>query len=252
MDTSDGQEFAGRVALVTGAGSGIGAATATAFARCGAAVVLVGRTESKLAEVSRSIADMGGTAMSLPADVGEPDAAERIVAEALTRFGRLDHACNNAAIDPESPLEEADFACWERVLKINLVGVGQCMRHEIAAMAGAATGGTIVNVGSVVAVTGCGDGGPYTASKGGVAALTRQEAVRWAGRGIRINTVSPGLIATPMSPDAEYNAEIAGRTPIGRVGQPEEVAAAVLWLSSAASSFVVGHDLVVDGGFTAQ
>ena len=246
--------FTGRVALVTGGGSGIGRATALAFAREGATVVVAGRAAEPLARTVTLIEDAGGTASAVTADVSRPEDVARIVATAVEHHGGLHIAFNNAAVLGTGPVTGIDEATWAAMVGTNLTGVWLSLRHEIAHMR-ANGGGAIVNVASigVTAVPGL---GAYGATKAGVVALSKAAAREAIADGVRINVVSPGPIATAMSMRPGENedgraARVGERVPAGRIGEAEEVAAAVLWLASPEAEFVVGHELVVDGGATA-
>ena len=250
----DGQ-FAGKVALVTGAGSGMGQAAALAFARAGARVAL-GDVDAFAGEQTRSaIVEAGGEALFLRTDVSHAAEVEALVAATATAFGQLDCAFNNAGINEEhGPLAELEEALWDHILAVNLKGIYLCMKAEIPHLRRAG-GGAIVNNASIVGLSGSRNHPAYVASKHGVVGLTRAAAREEAGAGIRVNAVCPGAIHTPMyvrmeGSDPIHDAEIAARIPLGRLGQAQDVAGAVLWLCSAAAAFVTGHTLVVDGGET--
>ena len=247
--------FAGKVVLVTGGTSGIGRATALAFARRGAAVAIVGRDAERGREAREACRALGVAAAFLAADVARPAAAQAIVDFALAELGRLDVAFNNAAFqEPRALLAEQPDETYERVLDTNLRSVFQAMKAQIPAMLRQG-GGAIVNNASVSGVRNPNPGlALYSASKAAVLALTRAAAMEYAPQKIRINAISPGRVATPMmlgSGIADMGAVAAG-LPLRRMGQPEEVAEAVAWLASDAASFVVGHNLCADGGFLAQ
>jgi len=247
--------FDGRVALVTGGTSGIGRATVLAFARRGAKVAVVGRDRERGETVVRDALAAGGEACFLSADVASPAELERLVPAALERFGRLDIAFNNAGYqEPRGLLGDQPPAAYDAVFDTNLRALFLAMQAEIAAML-AAGGGVIVNNASVSGVRNANPGfALYSASKAAVLSLTRSAAMEYAERGIRINAVSPGRVTTPMmlaSKVADMEVVAAG-LPLRRMGKPEEVAAAVVWLASEAASFVVGHNLCIDGGFLSQ
>jgi NAD(P)-dependent dehydrogenase (short-subunit alcohol dehydrogenase family) len=246
-----------RVALVTGGGTGIGRATALALARAGATVVVAGRTHDPLAGTAKLVADEGGRADAVTADVSRADQVAGLVAEIVDRHGGLHVAVNSAGlVGTPGPMADLDDDAWATVLGTNLTGVWLSMKHEIAHMR-MHGGGTIVNIASTWGAHSAAAGfGAYSASKAAVSTLTKSAAKEYIGDGIRINAISPGPIDTPMSrapgeTDAERDARIAQVLPIGRVGTTDEVAAAAVWLTSPDSAFVVGHDLVIDGGATA-
>ena len=245
--------FVDSVALVTGAGSGIGRATALAFAARGAAVAAADIDEAAAAATAAMIAGTGGAALALTVDVADAASVEAMVGRALERFGRLDFACNNAGISGGRPgIDDFDEARWDRVMAVNAKGVMLGMKFEIPAMLRHG-GGAIVNMSSIAGLSGVG-AFAYTASKHAVVGLTRAAALRYAADGIRINAVCPGTILTPMVERAAALAPAAfapSAQPAGRLGTPEEVAEAVVWLCSDGASFVFGHALAVDGGLLA-
>jgi NAD(P)-dependent dehydrogenase (short-subunit alcohol dehydrogenase family) len=246
----------GKVSLVTGAASGIGRATALVFADEGAKLLLADVDETGGGETVRLAGERGADAFFIMCDVSDSVQVEALVERCVERFGRLDCAFNNAGIGGESArLAEYDEETWDRVLAVNLTGVFLCMKSELRQMI-VQGGGAIVNAASLVGVTGYPNLGAYNAAKHGVVGLTRTAALEYASNGIRVNAVCPGWIETPMVMDsgpqpasipAVYDA-LAGLMPLGRLGKPEEVAAAVAWLCSDAASFVTGHPLLVDGG----
>jgi NAD(P)-dependent dehydrogenase (short-subunit alcohol dehydrogenase family) len=249
--------FKGQVALVTGASSGMGLATAKAFAEAGASVAPADSNEEALRSATDELTSAGHKAIGVACDVADEAQVADMVERAVAAFGRLDAAFNNAGV--QSPaLEIADVgnAEFERVMAVNLRGVWNCMKHELRRMREQGSG-AIVNCSSIGGLIGLPGRAAYHASKHGVIGLTRSAALEYAARGIRINAVCPGTIDTPMvadmlakEPDAMR--EILRDQPIGRLGRPEEIAAAVLWLCGPGASFVVGHALAVDGGFTAH
>ncbi|MEO8160205.1 MAG: SDR family oxidoreductase [Arenimonas sp.] len=247
--------FAGRTALVTGAASGIGRGAALAFGRQGANVVLADINAGDGAMVAAQIEAAGGRALFVRTDVARADDVDALVAAAVQRFGRIDCAFNNAGIEEEHlKLAESDEALYDRMMAINVKGVWLCMRRQIAQML-AQGGGAIVNTASVAGLVGAPRHAIYAASKHAVVGLTKSAAIEYGKKGIRINSVCPGVIRTPMleralERDPSWEATLVGLHPIGRLGEVEDVVAAVLWLCSDASAFVTGHQLVVDGAMT--
>lgn len=249
--------FDGKVALVTGASGVTGRAAALAFARQGAAVLVAGRDGGQITQTVKRIEAEGGRASGFSVDVTQSDQVAAMVEAAVTRYGGLDVAFNNAGIfGGMAPVGDFDEALWDTVIAVNLKGVFLSMKHEIAYMREHG-GGTIVNtaanLGAHWRLAGA---GAYSTSKAAVAALTRTAARDHIGDGIRINAISPGPIDTPMSlrpgeTPEDRAVRMRSAVPIGRVAAPEEIAAAVLWLASGESSFVVGQDHVIDGGATA-
>lgn len=249
------QEFAGKVALVTGGGSGIGRASAVALAAAGAAVVLGGRRADRCAETVAAIEAAGGRAAFRPTDVTVPSEVASLVRFAVDAFGRLDIAFNNAGYqEPRAPLAEQPLEAFDRVFATNVKSVFTCMQYEIVHMLETG-GGVIVNNASVSGIRNPNPGlALYSASKSAVISLTRSTAMEYAPRKVRINAVAPGRVVTDMmlgSGIADM-AAVANGLPVKRMGQPEEVANAVVWLASDAAAFVVGHVIAVDGGFLAQ
>ncbi len=246
-------DFDGKVALVTGASGGIGRASALAFAAAGAQVVVSDVNVAGGEESVDLIVKAGGKAVFQKCDVSKGDDVKALIQRAVSEFGRLDFALNNAGVNNLGSNEYED-AVWDRAIGINLTGVMMCMREEAEVML-AQGKGAIVNTASINGLVGNGAQPGYTATKHGVVGLTRHGALRWAKAGIRVNCVCPGVIETPMTAPLTANPEMRqlldSMTPMGRMGQAEEIAAAVLWLCSDAASFVTGHPLVVDGGATA-
>lgn len=243
----------GKVALVTGASSGIGRATALAFARAGAKVVAASRRIAESEQTVHQILEAGGEAVFVNTDVSKATEVEALVNKTVDIYGRLDCAFNNAGIPATGQLTDILEEDWDRVIDVNLKGTWLCLKYEIPAMLKLG-GGAIVNVASMGAVVGFPGYSSYCASKGGVIALTRAAAIEYAKSRIRINVVSPGAIETDMLatiPPPQL-AQIIARHPVERSGKPEEIAEAVIWLCSDAASFVTGHNMIIDGGYTAQ
>jgi NAD(P)-dependent dehydrogenase (short-subunit alcohol dehydrogenase family) len=244
--------FEGKVALVTGGTSGIGKATAIAFARAGAKVVLSGRREKEGAQVVAEIKKFGGDAAFVRADIAKDADVKAMVKFAVEKFGRLDIAFNNAGVEWKGSLEQATEAEYRRIFDINVWGVLNSMRHEIPVML--KNGGAIVNTSSVAGHVGLAQVSVYIASKHAVEGLTKSVALEFAKQNIRINAIAPGVIATEMFDrfaGDELRDQIVSIVPVGRVGASEEIAAAVLYLASDAAKFTTGTSLVVDGGFIA-
>ena len=249
--------FAGKVALVTGAGSGIGLATAKAFGEAGASVVLADRREDAVRAAAEGLSASGGKALAVRCDVTDDTQVASMIDRTVSAFGRLDAAFNNAGV-MQRRVDTAEISGdeWDRVMAINLRGVWSCMKYELPQMLRNG-GGAIVNCSSIGGVIGVPGLAAYHAAKHGVIGLTKTAALEYATRKIRINAICPGTINTPMAEsltggDPKILAEFLKDEPIGRIAEPEEVAAAVLWLCSPGASYVVGHALFVDGGYTAH
>jgi NAD(P)-dependent dehydrogenase (short-subunit alcohol dehydrogenase family) len=249
--------IAGKVALVTGGGSGLGQASAIAFANAGANVVVADINEAGGAATVAAVEAVGTEAVFLRTDVTQESQVEALVAGAVARFGRLDCALNNAGTTGPGAFT-ADYSVedWTRTLTLNLTSVFLCLRQEIPVML-AGGGGTIVNMASGAGLMGFAGLPAYVASKHGVVGLTRAAALEYGAQGVRINAVCPGSTRTPMlegfmGGDPKIEKMMTRSVPLGRLGRPEEIADAVVWLCSDASSFVVGHALAVDGGSVIQ
>lgn len=248
-------DFCGKVALVTGAASGMGLATAQAFAEAGAAVVLADFKEDAVKAAAEKLVAAGHKALALRCDVSDDAQVAAMVDRTVAEFGRLDAAFNNAGVMARiAPTADSTREDWDRVIGVNLRGVWSCMKHELRQMERQGSG-AIVNNASVGALTGNPGIASYIASKHGVVGLTRTAALEYVQHGIRVNAVNPGLIDTQIardvvSGDEQAYAEIARQVPIGRAGRPEEIASVVLWLCSPGASYIVGHALTVDGGMT--
>ena len=248
--------FEGQVALITGAGSGLGLATAKAFAQSGASVVLADWNEKAARSAAEELAAQGHKTLAIHCDVADDAQIEAMVEQTVATFGRLDAAYNNAGIQ-NVVAETADQTRedYDRVMAINLRGVWSCMKFELRQMRKQGSG-AIVNCSSLGGLVGGAGRGTYHAAKHGVLGLTKSAALEYAARGIRINAVCPGLIHTPMADQmlaagqADAIDAMLKDVPIGRLGRPEEIADAVLWLCSSAASLVVGHALAIDGGYT--
>src|SRR3954454_10215460 len=255
---TDGNHFAGKVAFVTGGASGIGRAGGPAVARQGASVVVADVSDQGNQETARLIEDQGGRALAVRCDVTRADEVRAALDKTMEVFGRLDAAFNNAGIEPKKPAPTADYDEdeWNRIIDIDLRGVFLCMKYEIPLILKQG-GGAIVNTSSGAGVIGIKGSPAYTAAKHGVIGLTRAAPLDYAAQNLRVNAVCPGYIDTPMmgrftGGTAEGRAKVIAEEPVGRMGTPEEIANAVLWLCSDAAGFMVGHAMVVDGGQTVQ
>lgn len=250
-------DFKGQVALVTGAASGMGLATARAFAHAGAAVTLADISEDALQKAVDEIKSAGGDAIGVPCDVSDESQVAAMVERTVATFGRLDAAFNNAGIQvPSSEVADQRAEEFDRVNAINLRGVWACMKHELLQMRKQGSG-SIVNCSSIGGLTGRALLAAYHGTKHGVIGLTRSAALEYAARGIRVNAVCPGTIDTPMVTKMLDSGMLAmddllRDLPMERLGRAEEIADAVLWLCSPGSTFVTGQALAVDGGFTVQ
>lgn len=250
-------DFKGSVALVTGAASGMGLTTAKAFAEAGASVTLADNNEALLQEVTQKLLDAGLKVLATKCDVTNDAEIEAMVNKTVETFGRLDIAFNNAGINNRSAdIDVYPNEVWERVIDINLRGVWSCMKYELKQMLSQGSG-SIINCSSIGGVVGVAGSSAYIAAKHGVIGLTSTAALEYARRGIRINAVLPGMIETPMAQwltngDQKVLDAMKQEPPMARFGTAEEIANAVLWLGSNASSYVTGHSLLVDGGITAR
>jgi len=250
-------QFDTEVAVVTGASSGIGRATAEAFAAAGARVVVSDVNVEGGEETVARIEKAGGTAIFVETDVTDDDAVAALVDTAVSEYGRLDFACNNAGIGgPQKPTADLSADEWQGVVDVNLNGVWRSMRHEIPAMLDG-DGGVIVNMASILGKVGFANAAPYVAAKHGVLGLTKTAAIEYAEQGVRVNAVCPGFVDTPLLgegglDDPEARQGIESLHPMNRLGDVDEIASAVVWLCSDGASFTTGEALTVDGGYTSR
>ena len=246
------ERFTDKAVLITGAASGIGRATALAFAAEGARVAILDRSADTLEAVQASLKDTGREVLTVACDVSSPDQVEGAIKQVIERFGRLDIAFNNAGVENKAaPVHEIDLAEWDRILGINLRGTFLCMKHELAQMVKQG-GGVVVNTSSGAGIRGVAGGAAYAASKHAIIGLTRSAALDYAKQNIRVNAVLPGNIETPMM-DRFTGGDIQKAIdlePVGRLGKPEEIAEAVLWMASDLGGFVTGAATVIDGGWS--
>ena len=246
------QRFSDKVAFVTGAASGIGRATAVAFAAEGARVAILDLSEDALSDTAEAVRNAGAQVLTIACDVSKPEQVEAAIGQVIETFGRLDIAFNNAGVENKAaPVAEIDLAEWDKILDINLRGTFVCMKHELAQMVRQGSG-VIVNTSSGAGVRGVAGGASYAASKHAIIGLTKSAALDYATQNIRVNAILPGNIETPMM-DRFTNGDIQKAIdlePVGRLGKPEEIADAVLWMSADLGRFVTGAAISVDGGWS--
>jgi NAD(P)-dependent dehydrogenase (short-subunit alcohol dehydrogenase family) len=249
---SHSNRFNGKVAFVTGAASGIGRATAVAFAAEGARVAILDRSNDALRDTADAIRNAGGEVLVIACDISKPEEVEAAVARIVETFGRLDVAFNNAGVENKAArVAEIELDEWDRILDINLRGTFVCMKHELAQMAHQGSG-VVINTSSGAGVRGVAGGAAYAASKHAIIGLTKSAALDYAKSNIRVNAILPGNIETPMM-DRFTGGDIQKAIdlePVGRLGKPEEIADAVLWMSADLGAFVTGASISVDGGWS--
>lgn len=245
--------LAGKVAIITGAGSGIGEAAASAFSREGARVVLVGRREAPLARSAAAISADGGEAIVVPADVSKSEDVEKVVSTTIEQFGQLDHVFNNAGIQGAGgPIVDMAEAGFDELVAVNLKGPWLMTRRALQVMIPAGRGGSIVNTSSFLSTAATVGTSAYSASKAGLDAMIRAVALEAGPHGIRVNNINPGVIDTPMlrAHGDSIVPPLAARAALGRIGTPEDIASVAVWLCTEEARFITGQSILVDGGFT--
>lgn len=253
MNNPASQRLDGKVVIVTGGGTGIGEAASRAFAREGARVALVGRREAPLAATAGSIQEAGGDAIVLTGDVSDAAQVDAIVARTMDRFGQLDHVFNNAGIQGSGgPIVDMAEASFDELIAINLKGPWLMIRAALRIMIPSARGGAIVNTSSFLSTAATIGTSAYSASKAGIDAMIRAIALEAGPHGIRVNNINPGVIDTPMlrAHGEAIIPALASRAALGRIGTPEEIADAAIWLCTDEARFITGQSILVDGGFT--
>lgn len=251
-------DLSNQVAIVTGAGRGLGASIARGLAGAGASVMVCSRTQAEVERIAAEIVRNGGKAAAVVADTSDRASCQHLIDQTISKFGKLNVLVNNAGIDSISPAEDLTDDAWERVVNTNLKGYFICSQLAARQMLAQGSGGSIVNNSSICSIIGVNGLTVYSATKGGVNQLTRVMAVEWAKRGIRVNAIAPGYFdnimqdATAEHASSDKQKQVLAFTPMGRRGQPEELIGPVIFLASEASSYVTGAILFVDGGYTAQ
>lgn len=252
MNSTSAKRLSGQVAIITGAGSGIGEASAHAFARAGARLVLVGRRQRPLEATAARVGEAGGEALVVAADVSSPLDVDRVMVETLARFGRLDYLYNNAGIQGVSAaITDMDVAAFDQLIAINLRGPWLMTRAALRIMIAAGNPASIVNTSSFLSTGATAGSSAYSASKAGLDAMVRAVALEAGAHGIRINNINPGVVDTPMlrAHDAAIIAPLAARAALGRIATPDDIADVAVWLCTDEARYITGQSILVDGGF---